>query len=237
MRIAICDDEAVQLQLIANYVEEYQNIYHQPLTIECYSNADALLFAYQEDYAIPILLLDIQMKGLNGMELAKLVRKYSKDTIIIFITGVSDYVYDGFNVQALNYLMKPIKKEQLFACLDKAIEKLNTQQPTIALCCDKQWLRFPVKDILYVESDGHYLDVYTKKQCYHVKKTMEEMEEALPTSLFFHLSRSYLIQLEAIEKINTQTLWMSNGQCIPIPKGKYRLLSKAFIAHHFKEAM
>lgn len=53
----------------------------------------------------------------------------------------------------------------------------------------------------------------------------------------FHLSRSYLIQLEAIEKINTQTLWMSNGQCIPIPKGKYRLLSKAFIAHHFKEAM
>ena len=79
MRIAICDDEAVQLQLIANYVEEYQNIYHQPLTIECYSNADALLFAYQEDYAIPILLLDIQMKGLNGMELAKLVRKYSKD--------------------------------------------------------------------------------------------------------------------------------------------------------------
>ena len=82
-----------------------------------------------------------------------------------------------------------------------------------------------------------YLDVYTKKQCYHVKKTMKEMEEALPTSLFFHLSRSYLIQLEAIEKINTQTLWMSNGQCIPIPKGKYRLLSKAFIAHHFKEAM
>ena len=78
---------------------------------------------------------------------------------------------------------------------------------------------------------------YTKKQCYHVKKTMKEMEEALPTSLFFHLSRSYLIQLEAIEKINTQTLWMSNGQCIPIPKGKYRLLSKAFIAHHFKEAM
>ena len=72
---------------------------------------------------------------------------------------------------------------------------------------------------------------------HHVKKTMKEMEEALPTSLFFHLSRSYLIQLEAIEKINTQTLWMSNGQCIPIPKGKYRLLSKAFIAHHFKEAM
>lgn len=81
------------------------------------------------------------------------------------------------------------------------------------------------------------MSFYTKKQCYHVKKTMKEMEEALPTSLFFHLSRSYLIQLEAIEKINTQTLWMSNGQCIPIPKGKYRLLSKAFIAHHFKEAM
>lgn len=109
MRIAICDDEAVQLQLIASYGRISKHL-SSTLTIECYSNADALLFAYQEDYAIPILLLDIQMKGLNGMELAKLVRKYSKDTIIIFITGVSDYVYDGFNVQALNYLMKPIKK-------------------------------------------------------------------------------------------------------------------------------
>lgn len=134
MKIAICDDEASQLQSVKEDVEIWCKNHLSSFTIFTFQSAEQLWMSIENSEQIDIYLLDIQMKGMNGMELAQKIRVTNEHSVILFISGVSDYVYDGFNVKALNYLLKPVKQEHLFACLHKAVETLCEEEKNHLFC-------------------------------------------------------------------------------------------------------
>lgn len=125
MRAAICDDRAEDAQLVAQYVREWGESREESVALEMFPSAEAFLFAYDEDKNFDLLLLDVEMGGMDGVTMAKRVRAENTAVQIVFITGYTDYIAEGYDVAALHYLVKPVREEKLFEVLDRAAAKLR----------------------------------------------------------------------------------------------------------------
>lgn len=233
MKIAICDDEKIQRDWLYTKVNEYIKDRQLAATIQLYESSDSLFFQYDQNSDIDIVLLDIQMSGMNGMELAKKLREVNDHISIIFVTGVTDYIYDSFTVNAINYLLKPIKEDQLFSCLDKAVDLSKTQDKVLTFSFQKETVRLNVNDIFHIYSEGHYVNIVTEKMVYRIKSNLKDIENDLPAIQFYRIDRSNLVNLAAIEKITSKEIILINQSKILVPKGKYKAISQAFISYHF----
>ena len=120
MRAAICDDRAEDAQLVAQYVREWGESREESVALEMFPSAEAFLFAYDEDKNFDLLLLDVEMGGMDGVTMARRVRAENTAVQIVFITGYTDYIAEGYDVAALHYLVKPVREEKLFEVLDRA---------------------------------------------------------------------------------------------------------------------
>ncbi len=234
VKIAICDDEPAQLALVEGYVREYCQRAGLPAEMVCCASAVELLFRLDEHPDMEVFLLDIQMTGMNGVELARQIRRRNERAALLFITGVSDYIFDGFNLGAINYLLKPIRRDQLNQCLDRAVAQLRQWEDGLVFQLEKQTYRIAKRQILYVESEGHYLNVVCAGRRLRVKRSMKDMEAELSGENFYRAGRSYILNLDAVERITSKEIEMLGGDRIPVPKGKYREISDRFIAHHFR---
>lgn len=125
MRIAICEDSKLQYQVLENQVLKWANEREEAIDIEGFESGEEFLFKWPEDCDFDLVLLDINMRGMSGVQLAKEIRKQDKDILIIFITAEVEHALEGYNVSALNYLLKPVKEEALFKCLDISSEKIK----------------------------------------------------------------------------------------------------------------
>lgn len=234
LRIAICEDEAVQRTQIRRMTEEF--FYRENRAVQIFEYAGAMQLLIEAEAVSPFdaILLDIQMEQMDGIALAKELRKKDEALVIIFITASTDYIFEGFSVNALNYLVKPVAREQLWACLRQAVSRKEQQEEFLLLQSQKELLRLKKSALVRVRSDGHYLTVVTKEQSIRVKMPLKELEQMLKEPVFFHLSRSDLICLTQVERIGKRELWMTDGECIPIPRGRHRAVSEAFLDCHLR---
>lgn len=230
MKIAICDDEAIQVKLIRTYVEEWSQTIAETVCCFEYDCASALLFDL--DQGIDLFLLDIQMKDYTGMDLAKEIRKTNEQAIIIFISGVSDYIFEGFNVKALNYLLKPIKKEQLFVCLNQAYQHYLEDEAYFTFISEKETFKINIKKIRYAEARLHYLELHVDEQVYTIKMNLSELIEQLPNQTFCQIHRSFLVNLAYIDCINKQDILLSNQEVLPLARRKWETINQAFIDYY-----
>lgn len=235
MKLVICEDEAAQREIIRKSVSAYAEEKRIACSIQEFESAEQLLFSCEGQCDIDIILLDIQMKEMNGVMLAKELRRRNPSLAVIFITALTDraYIYEGFALQAVNYLIKPFVEEQLFACLDQAIEQCKKQERALLLSVDKELVKLEYSSIIRAESQGHYLKIVSDKGSLRVKKSMRELEEELASERFWKVSRSDLISLDAVKKITSACVVMVNGDNVIIPKGKHREVSEAFMRYHF----
>ena len=127
-KIAICDDTETDRNYIKDLVTHWAHISKQQADIHLFSSAEEFLFEYEEDKGYQILLLDIEMGKMDGVTMAKKLRETNDSTQIIFVTGYSDYIAEGYEVSALHYLMKPVKEDKLFRVLDRAVKKLSKDE-------------------------------------------------------------------------------------------------------------
>lgn len=232
MKILICDDEEIQRKLLMEMITDYFSERDIPYTIEEYENAEQLLFCYDKEPVFDILFLDIQMREMNGIELAKRLRVQGNHAAIIFVTGSTEYIFEGFSLSAINYLLKPIEVYKVNACLTKAMDVMEDEK-LLFLQVNKTLLRIRQQDILHIQSDGHYLFVNTKETRYRIKKSLGEIEVELDDKQFYKLSRSDIISLSAIRRITSKELVLTNDETIPIPKGRHHEISEAFMHYHF----
>ena len=237
MKIAVCDDEEVQRALVVTCVRQYFLDRKIPVNIQEYNSAQQLMFQYDLNSDIDIALLDIQMEGMDGITLAKYLRSKNEGLSIIFITAMTEYIFEGFQVKAINYLLKPFEKEKLYACLGKAVEECNKQEDLLILRVDKELIKIKKNHVLRVESDGHYVKLVTADCNYRMKKSMKELEQELSEQHFLKINRSDIVNLQGIERITTKEITLMNGDKLLIPKGKHKEVSEAFINCHFRGEM
>ena len=206
IKIAICDDEQRQAEYIRTLVGKWADENTINITVDMFESAEKFKNAWKngERRVFDILLLDIQMNGQNGIELAKEIRQSDEKSIIIFITGFPDYMPEGYDVSALHYLMKPIKEDKFYEVLDKAYKSLAQENKTLSITIDGVLHLLPLMEIRYIEAQNHYVIIKTLSQEYKAKMNLSEIEKSLDNS-FFRCQRSFIVNLRFIYKIHQFT--------------------------------
>ena len=229
-RIAICDDEQNQIEYITSIVTSWSNHKGHSCEIRTFASAEAFLFEYEEDKAYDILLLDVEMKNMNGIELAKRIRKDNNRAEIIFITSHFEFVGEGYEVDALHYLIKPISVEKLTQVLTKAAEKISVEPPSVVISCEGETVKLYEADIRYMESFLHYIVIHTKDKEYKIKENISVFENRVSDD-FYRIHRSYLVSLKHITRISRTSVNIGNTE-LPLSRGKYNDINRAFIEHN-----
>ena len=186
------------------------------------------MFNYAEEKDFDILLLDIEMGKMDGVTMAKAIRQDNESVQIVFITGYSEYIADGYDVAALHYLIKPVKKEQLWSVLDRASERLKKNEKELLLKTADETVVMPVREIRYLDVQQNYVTVHGKVDV-TVKRTLGEFEKELDER-FFRLGRSYIVNLTCVRRISKTEVILNDGSAIPLPRGQYDALNRAIIA-------
>ena len=150
-KIAICDDMEQDTQYIASTVHKWAKKEDVTVDVYIFSSAESFLFHYADNKDFDILLLDIEMQTMNGVELAKRIRQENDAVQIIFITGYTDYIAEGYEVSALNYLMKPLSENKLFEVLNRAVLKIRKNEKSLFLSLSGETVRIPIYEIKYLE--------------------------------------------------------------------------------------
>lgn len=229
MKIAICDDERVELELIAEYCNEWSKSKKDVCIIDIFRSAEEFLFNYEDVKDYEVLFLDIQMRELNGMALAKKLRSFGEDMIIVFITGDKDYVFEGYKVQALDYILKPINKERLFNILDKVSECTKKKEDFLFVNCNGAKHKIRQLDICSIESIGHESILHMIDKEIVCKKGISLLENEVKKEYFYRCHRSYLVNLSKISTISKREVILEDGLNVPIARGKWEALNKAYL--------
>lgn len=226
-RIAVCDDSAADRNYIMNLVENWAKTAGVSLSVSAFASAEEFLFHYAENKAYDILLLDIEMGDMDGVTLAKELRKENETVQIIFITGYSDYISEGYEVAALHYLIKPVKEEKLYTVLDRAAEKLRTNEKVLHFEAAGELVRVPVYQIRSVEVRLNYVTIHAKEDI-TVKKTLSEVAKMLDER-FFRVGRSAIVNLTRVSRVTHTEIHLDDGTTILLPRGAYESVNRAII--------
>lgn len=228
LKIAICDDEQNQIEYLLGVLSSWAGKNRHVVEIRTYSSAKSFLFDWSEEKDFDILLLDIEMPEMNGVELAKMVRKENSTVQIVFITGYYEYFSDGFDVSALHYLIKPADERKLLPVLDRAVSNLNYRQRSVLLTLADGDVKVSLADICYVESENVHVVVHTTSGIYRSRISLAKFAEQLDET-FMKVHRSYIVALKYIKKITRTDITMLSGDLVPISRGMYDEVHAALI--------
>ena len=230
LKIAICDDQDSPRAFLMEKVTTWAKKNRHMAELRQYTDAQAFLFDYAEEKDFDILLLDIEMPGMNGIELAKSIRRENTTVQIVFITGYYEYFSDGFDVSALHYLLKPADERKLAAVLDKAAENLAYRQRSVLLSTAEGEIKVALADILYIESENVYIVLHTVHGDYRTRMALGKFSEQLDET-FFKVHRSFIVGLKYIKKITRTEVTVTNGDTVPISRGLYDEVHTALIKY------
>lgn len=226
-KIAICDDSDTDRQYVLNMVDRWAASADHVVHTDTFASAENFLFHYAEESDYDILLLDIEMGAMDGVTMAKQLRKNNDTVQIVFITGYSDYISEGYEVAALHYLMKPVKEEKLCSVLDRAAEKLAKNEKVLHFEVSGEMVRVLIYQIRYADVFGNYVTIHAMLDV-TVKMTLGELEKQLDER-FYRVGRSTIINLTQISRVTKTEIKLSDGTAIALPRGAYDGINRAII--------
>ena len=231
-KIAVCDDTDLDTRYIASIVRYWAKKENICADIRTFSSAESFLFDYDERKDYDILLLDIEMPDMNGVELAEILRHDNNTIQIIFITGYPDFIAEGYEVSALHYLMKPISADKLERVLSRAADRLRKEEKCLIITSGGQSIRVEVRDIVSAEAFAHTCVLCAVGVRYELKRSITEVEKMLcevaPCD-FVRCHRSYIVGLKHIKNISKTDIVLDSGAKIPLSRNRCNAVNRAFI--------
>jgi len=227
-RVAIVDDSVKDAEFVRSILNSWAGEKQISIRTETFASAESFLFRYADEKNWDILLLDIEMGAMDGVTMAKRVRQSNEAVQIVFLTGYSDYIAEGYEVAALHYLMKPVNREKLLTVLDRALEKRKQEQRCLNLEAYGEMVRLPFYEIRWLDVRQNYVTVHAKAD-YTVKRTLGEFEKELDDR-FCRVGRSMILNLKHIQRVTKTEVRLSDGTVLPLPRGAYEPLNRAIIS-------
>ena len=230
-KIAICDDDQNVIQTLSSMVSAWASEHEYEVEIQPFSSAEEYIFEHDGNNLYDILLLDVEMHTMNGIELAKRIRQSDRRAEIIFVTSHSEYIGEGYEVDALHYLIKPVSSEKLSSVLDKAARQLSQEPESVFISCNGETIKINTDCIHYVESLSHYIIIHTLTGDYKIKENLSVFENKLPKG-FFRIHRSYIVYLPKIIRISRTGVTLVGNISLPLSRGLYDAVNRAFIENN-----
>jgi DNA-binding LytR/AlgR family response regulator len=233
MRIAICDDQMVCLEQTISAVKKC--LLGLEARIDSFTGGGAFLRAFQ-DKAYDLVFLDIEMPEIDGISLAKKLRKISKDVPIIFLTSHIEYALEGYEVNALRYLTKPVDPNKLRDVIRVVAEKIR-QQRVLWIKTELGEQKLLIKNILFLEAQNQNILIYTPKETFCVRYNLSDYEKELSSNGFFRIHRGYLVSLSYVKNLGKGEVTLINNTSLPVSRSKEKGLKEALFQQIQKEAL
>ena len=223
MQMAVVDDEKAIREQICTLIEEQQ----PGSVIEAYATGEELLASGKR---FDIVFLDIQMDGMNGIEAARELRERQEDTVLIFITGVKEYVFDALDLYAFHYLLKPIDEGKFAEVLQRAAGEAKKKKEKKCLFIRTRNITLDQSDILYIESRAKKLEIHTAgaDKAIEIYAAMDELEGQLGED-FYRCHRAYIVNMAQITEYDNESITLTNGDKVYLAKKKYGEFVKAYM--------
>lgn len=220
IKIAILDDEEEIRYKIGEYVRQFfgEKKGEVKLQVDLFADSAAFLDTYKSEY--DIIFLDIQMPQINGMTLAKKIRTLDAKVILVFITQMPQYAVEGYEVEALGYMLKPINYFDFCLTMNRVLQRLKKKRAEVLLLKSEMgWWKIPTDNIFYVEVLGHYLIFHTKEEQIKIRGTIEEIAGRLKKFGYALVHRSYLVNLQYVERLTNNAV-IVGGESVPLAASK-----------------
>ena len=236
MKVAICEDELETIKDISEKILYYVKDKNLDLKVFSYDSGEGLLKdIIKKEVAFDIIFLDIKMKDLNGIETARVIRETNIHVIIVFISALQEYVFHAFDVEAMDFIVKPIKSSKLHRVLDKAVKKVNQQKNEVLVVHKNNNIKkLPFKDLLYCEVSNHTVFVYEDKVINEYIGKIDALSKELNGD-FFRCHRSYIVNLAKVESYKNGFAYLPSGEKIPVATRRQSEFMKAMLNHKRNE--
>lgn len=215
MNIAICDDEIESVNLTNQYLNSYKN---KELNIFCFTSGKELVKSHE---VYDVIFLDIDMPDINGIEIARQFRGSNHLVAIIFLTNYTDYMFHAFEVHAFGYLLKPIKREELFKQLDDVLHYLEEKpSPVLEFITLEGVVRFACSQIYYFEYQNRQVLMKTDQGIFHLHDKIGELSKRMQPYHFEMPHKSFTVNLYHVKSMKGGDIFMMNGDLIPLSQKK-----------------
>ena len=235
INIALCDDNELFLKELSSQID---SVFPDAHSISLFTNAKDLIsrIEFFSENSIDIVITDIEMPDINGIEMAKELKKYHPRMEFIFVTNYTDYIQEVFSVNPVHYIIKPVNPEKLSEALKIATSEIErNKKNTVDIISKNKTLRIRLDEIKYIES-------YTRKIVLHELRTnteiimkLDDFQSMLPP-FFLRIHKSYLVNMNMIRSISNNRIELFTGEILPVTKAKYPIVKKS-ILNYFGEKM
>lgn len=229
IQIAIVEDDANYQKELLGYLHQYEEEYSKQFQVSVFSDGIDILDANLG--TIDIILMDIQMRNMDGMKTAELIRADDKNVIIIFITNLAQYALQGYKVEALDYVLKPVQYFAFAQTLQKAVKKINDSKADyLRVMQDNTMVRLNVDFITYIESHDHMVIFHEKERTVVVRDTLKNLEQRLKEHPFARCNNCYLVNLAYVESVEGSSVKVA-GDMLQISRSKRRVFLETLAAY------
>lgn len=202
MRIALVEDDELHRAQISQEIEAYFSELNEVCEFHAFDNGSDLLDRYEAVGGYDLLLLDIKLPGMDGVSVAREIRRHDEKVLIVFITSMTSYALQGYSVHALDYILKPINRISFRNVLDHA-RKLFRQRTEnfITVTTGEGLIKLDISQIYYIETEKHAVRLYYTKGSFHINDTLKSIEEKLKNAPFCRCNNCYLVNLAHVERV------------------------------------
>ena len=227
-RVAICDDSPADLQILHRYLDEFKNAV--PLEIVSYGDGKELADDYKEKNTFDLIILDMMMEPLNGIETARRIRKTDPDVTLLIVTATVEYAIEGYTVNASRYIVKPIEKNEFFRTLHNICALLEKRKEHIfSFPSINGFTRLKLDDIYYFESQLRQIRVVSSLGAYTYTGKISQIEEQTKEHGFIRIHKSFIANMHHIHNIFKDSVTMDNKDVLPLSKHKHKEVQQHFL--------
>ena len=224
INVAIVEDETPQAELLIGYLQDFAKEQGIDLRYTHYPSAIDAAETFKGQY--DVLFLDIMMPGMTGMEYAHEIRKVDPNVMIIFVTSLTQFAIEGYEVEATDYLIKPLSYPEFRIKMIRAFSKVSGKAaPTVRFDSMEGFFIIDVASILYCETSGHCVIYHTESADYRKRQAMKKAEEELPTDDFIRINSCYLVAKNAIVGMENHFVILKNGERLLVSRPRFAAVS------------
>jgi len=228
--IALCDDEAVFADALSAMVKGILDELCIPYTLNVYSSCEALWDDLRDKPDVyQLLLLDIMMNGMNGLELARTIRQQNEKVTIVFITSTPDFALQGYEVHAFHYLLKPISRKALRTILEHDSHH-TAQLNTLTVREGTVFRQLDIDKINYLETQGRKVAAFLCDDTVLISARLPEMENQLPKNRFVRCHQSFILNMDKVAELRYGEALMNDGKRVPVSRSYLQKVQQSFLS-------
>lgn len=229
-RVAVVDDQQLVRTQMQSYFERYQQEHQQQFHLSLFSNAELFLNQYKPVY--DVVLMDIDMPGMNGLAAARRLRKLDEQVVLMFVTNLAQYAINGYEVSAVDYVIKPVDYNKFEFKLTRALSMAPPKNKQMVFIRTEDGIvSVNQDDVTYVEVQGHSLFYHTALETYRVRGSLKQAEADFMPPKFFTCNKCYIVNLACVEEIRNNVAVVA-GEEVMISRPKKKSFMEALAAYY-----